>query len=34
MADRDAWLVTVLAKLSDLELEILRLGAKIMDQLA
>lgn len=34
MADRDAWLVTVLAKLSDLECEILRLGAKIMDQLA
>jgi len=34
MADRDAWLMTVLTKLSELELEIVHLGAKIMDQLA
>ncbi|MGO9160502.1 MAG: MarR family winged helix-turn-helix transcriptional regulator [Streptosporangiaceae bacterium] len=34
MADRDAWLMTVLAKLPELELEILHLGAKIMGQLA
>jgi DNA-binding MarR family transcriptional regulator len=34
MAARDAWLMTALTELTELELEILRLGATIMDQLA
>jgi DNA-binding MarR family transcriptional regulator len=34
MEDRDAWLITALDKLSPLELQILHLGAKIMDEIA
>jgi DNA-binding MarR family transcriptional regulator len=34
MAARDAWLVIALSQLSDVEIELLRLAANLMDQLA